>query len=376
MTSSTNPKNKPGLYIHVPFCATKCPYCDFYSITDTGAVAAWLDAFSREALLYRHRLGCADSLYVGGGTPTVLGPAALAALMEAVQKNFSLAADAEITIEANPNDITPASARALRLLGFNRISIGVQSFDDRVLRFLRRRHNAADARRAIAAARAAGFENISIDLMYAVPGQSPAAWMCTLRVAAGFAPEHISCYQLTIKEGTPLWRLQESGAVKKLPESEEETFFLSTAAFLEARGYSHYEVSSFARHENFYARHNQKYWHHIPYLGLGPAAHSFLDGMRWWNCASVEEYIEALRSGRSPAAGVEEISAEQMRLETLFLKFRTSRGIERDFFDPYGKSADILSRLAAARLVRIEKERIIPTTQGFLVADGIPRLFL
>lgn len=369
-------KELPGIYVHVPFCATKCPYCDFYSVTDTGAVAAWLDAFSREALFYRDRLSIADSLYIGGGTPTVLEPAALAALMASIRKNFSLTADAEITIEANPNDITPVSAKALRRLGFNRISIGVQSFDDRALRFLQRRHSAAEARNAIAAARAAGFENISIDLMYAVPGQSPAAWMSTLQAAEAFSPEHISCYQLTIKEGTPLWQLRESGAVKKLAESEEESFFLTTAAFLEACGYSQYEVSSFARHENFYSRHNQKYWHHIPYLGLGPAAHSFLDGTRWWNCASVEEYIRVLGSGRTAVAGTEAISAEQMRVEALFLKFRTSRGIERSFFKPYRQSAGILSRLAAAQLVHIEKERIIPTTQGLLVADGIPRLFL
>jgi oxygen-independent coproporphyrinogen-3 oxidase len=327
-------------------------------------------------LLYRDRLGCADSLYLGGGTPTVLDPAALAGIMACVRQNFSLSADAEITIEANPNDITPESARAMRRLGINRISIGVQSFDDRVLSFLRRRHSAAEARGAIATARAAGFETISIDLMYAVPGQSRAGWMRTLRAAAGFAPEHISCYQLTIKEGTPLRQLEENGAIEKRAASEEESFFLTTAAFLEASGYSQYEVSSFARHEQYYARHNQKYWQHIPYLGLGPGAHSFLDNTRWWNCASVADYIQALGAGRAPVAGAEALSDEQRRLETLVLRFRTSRGIERNFFAPYRQSAGILSRLAAARLIRIEKDRIIPTTHGLLVADSIPQLFL
>jgi len=366
----------PGLYIHVPFCAGKCCYCDFYSITDTGFIEVWLAGVLQELALYRYRFQTFDTVYFGGGTPSLLKPAVLASILEAVSTQFTIPAGAEITIEANPQDISESRAQELRALGFTRLSLGIQSFDDRMLSFLTRRHHAAQARAAYDAARAAGFENISIDLMYAVPGQSISQWAITIEEACALAPEHISCYQLTVKEGTPLQRRYARGEFHRISEAQEEAFYSTTVSLLRSHGYLHYEVSNFARSTAFYSRHNQKYWNHIPYLGIGPAAHSFQDNVRWWNVSSVTEYGKRLNKGESPVAESETLSPEQLRAERLMLGFRTRHGIELSFFDNSSPTKEVLAQLAASQLIRISCNRVMPTTRGLLVADSIPSLFL
>jgi oxygen-independent coproporphyrinogen-3 oxidase len=330
----------------------------------------------KEVLLYKNRFNHFSTLYLGGGTPTVLSERDIERLTECIYKHFTFSPDAETTIEANPNDLTPEKLKLLCSLGFNRISLGVQSFDEEVLALLKRRHTAAEAKRAIELIRKAGFTNLSIDLMYAIPGQTRQSWEHTLSQAISYKPEHISCYQLTIKEGTPFWLLKEEGNIKPLDEKEEESFFLTTSELLQGSGYVHYEISNFARDEKHYSAHNRKYWQHVPYLGLGPSAHSFFENTRWWNCRSVKQYNQLLDKGSAPIEDMEKVTDEQLRLEALFLSFRTRRGMNLDALQTYKRVESILQGLIESELVEITGRRVVPTTKGFLVADSIPLLFV
>jgi len=363
----------PGLYIHVPFCAGKCPYCDFYSMEDTSLIFPWLKALEKEAFFYKDVLNNFDTLYLGGGTPSFLSNNDLEKLIGTIRNNFSFTSDAEITIEANPGDLTSEKLKTFRVLGFNRISLGVQSFDDAVLRFLNRRHTAKQAEKAVADIKNAGFENLSIDLMYSIPGQEKNGWIKTLEKALSFSPEHFSCYQLTIKEGTPFFWLKQKGDVQ-FNVGEEESFLL-TSDILEENGYSHYEVSNFAKSANLFSSHNQKYWRHVSYLGLGPSAHSFMDDARWWNVSSVAKYIDALDRGNKPVEEKEKIGKKEKSLEALFLGFRTKHGVVIDDLKKYKKVDIVINRLIESGLVVIKGNRAVPTKKGFLVADSIPLMF-
>ena len=220
-----------------------------------------------------------------------------------VREAFPISAGAEITVEVNPGDVDTVFMRGLRDAGVNRVSIGVQSFDSSILKSLGRRHNGREGREAVEAARAAGFDNIAIDLIYGVPGQSHELWLETMEAALGFNPEHLSCYELTVEDGTPFHSRIERGEISLPGEEEAYRFFTSTSAFLEQRGYTHYEVSNFARERALISRHNHKYWDHSPCLGLGPAAHSFGGNRRWWNHRSLELYLRDVNGGRAPLAG-------------------------------------------------------------------------
>ncbi len=363
----------PGLYIHVPFCLGKCPYCDFYSTDDSTLISSWIKALENEILLYKDTFNDFDTLYLGGGTPSCLSLNDLEKLIETVRKSFSFFSDSEITIEVNPGDLTPDKLKQLRSLGFNRLSLGVQSFDDEVLCFLKRRHTAKEAEKTVEDIRSAGFENLSIDLMYAVPGQNMAGWVKTIEKALSFSPEHLSCYQLTVKEGTPFFVLKQKGGFK--PQVGEEDSFLLTSDILEKNGYIHYEVSNFAKTENLFSAHNQKYWQHIPYLGLGPSAHSFAGDTRWWNFSSVKKYVDELNKGNRPVEDKEKIDEKEKRLEELFLGFRTKNGVELDTLKTYKKVETVLNRLVESGLIVLEENRAVPTKKGFLVADSLPLMF-
>lgn len=277
-----------GLYVHVPFCRTKCLYCDFYSTTDDSLVDTWLQAIDQEMRLYKECFNVFDSLYIGGGTPSLLDTARITLLFSSLRNHFTFLPDSEITVEINPDDAGIERFRTLKSLGVNRLSIGVQSFVDDELAFLRRRHTAAAAERALEMAREAGFSHIGIDLIYGLPGQTKRGWRNTLERALSFAPKHLSCYQLTVEETTPLGLKVSRGEVR-MPEGEQErALFLLTSRFLQEHGFVHYEVSNFAVSSDFFCRHNRKYWRHVPYLGLGPAAHSFDGGQRWWDHKTVE----------------------------------------------------------------------------------------
>ncbi|MDP6178442.1 MAG: radical SAM family heme chaperone HemW [Desulfatiglandales bacterium] len=365
----------PGLYIHIPFCRTKCPYCDFYSITSLSLVPDWRDALMREIMGYKDQFSAFDSLYLGGGTPSVLSEQDLTRLFENIFRHFSFTPGTEITIEANPDDITREKLELLKALGVTRISLGVQSFDTLELRYLGRRHTARLADQALESIRRCGSFDLGVDLMYGLPGQQTSDWMKSMTRALDFRPEHLSCYQLTLHEETLFGKRLVKGRIKPLDEKEERDFFLLTAKFLEEKSYIHYEISNFARQEAYMARHNRKYWHRASYLGLGPSAHSFTDSVRWWNVNCVTTYCEMLGANTLPVAGSERLSEDQERLESLWLGLRTREGIDLSLVRHQSGADKVLAQLQAANLVVISGGRVIPTREGFVVADSLPLLF-
>ena len=370
------PDELPGLYIHIPFCLRKCAYCGFYSITDRSLIPAFRSALRREMALYRWWTVSFDTLYIGGGTPSILPEGDLEGLIADIRTAFTIATDAEITVEANPADITESLLASLRRSGVNRLNIGIQSFNDGILAFLGRRHNQKQAEEAIAAARRAGIENIGIDLIYGVPGQSMDVWLSTLRAAVALTPDHLSCYQLTLEEGTPLAERCSRGEVVLPEDAVQADFFCNTSKFLEENSYLHYEVSNFAR-PGRESRHNGKYWNHTHYLGLGPAAHSFDGRRRWWNHRSVKTYRENLAAGKTPVIDSELLTDEQLRLEALFLGFRTRKGVDlegyqkRYHFDLLTEKGKMIRYLTDEGLAEIRDGFLRPTRNGMAVADSL-----
>jgi oxygen-independent coproporphyrinogen-3 oxidase len=370
-----NPSQNPGLYIHIPFCRKKCPYCGFYSIASISLVSRWLEALKKEMTHYKNRFQSFDSLYLGGGTPTLLRVKELEEILSYVFTHFDFTPDTEVTIEANPGDLTPEKTRDLKILGFNRVNVGIQSFDERELVFLGRRHTAEDAKKALKNLRACGFVNVGIDLIYGIEGQSLKGWIKTLKHALAVRPEHISSYQLTIEKGTPFWRKKQKRMMKPFSEEKERAFFMATSKILEDNGYLHYEVSNFAGKEVYYSRHNAKYWHHVPYLGLGPSAHSFQGRTRWWNFSSIRQYCTALGARKAPIEGYENLTDEQIKLECIALGLRTSDGFEAQQIDNNPSSIKALLRLQRLGFLQVKGDRIVPTTEGLLVADHLPLCF-
>jgi len=403
-----------GLYVHVPFCRSKCPYCDFFSVPSTDLVPEWMQALEREVRMYASGSGSFDpppfdTLYLGGGTPTVLEDHQLGRLLDCLTRSLSLSAKAEITLEANPNDLTPSRLGRLKALGVNRLSVGVQSLRDPELRLLGRAHTAGEALRALKTIRARGPWNLGIDLLFALPEQTEKQWLETLAAALAFEPEHISCYQLTVKDDTPLAEDRKAGRFSLPGEEAQRRLFCAAAGFLEDRGYAHYEVSNYARRKELehrgpeqeegktgqpapgaseehhlpgcfrdfaVCRHNLKYWDRSAYLGLGPSAHSFRGKRRWWNLRSVRGYCEALGRGELPVAGSEELTPEQERLERLALAWRTAAGIPAAELGEAEETQAALARLVAGGHVRRVGDCYVPTREGYLLADRIPLLFL
>lgn len=370
-----NKEEHPGLYIHIPFCRSKCLYCDFYSVASRAAIPAWLQAVQREVLLYKERFQNFDSLYLGGGTPSSLDERDLAALLECTRVHFTFSADSEISMEANPDDISPQKLKAIGDLGINRISLGVQSLDDGDLKYLGRSHDSKQALKALDMIRSRGFKNVGVDLMYGLETQSLLGWKKTIDRVLEFRPEHISCYQLTLERGTPLWKMKEAGRVRSIGEKLESAFFLWTSRYLEKHGYYHYEISSFARGPEFMCRHNLKYWGHIPYLGLGPSAHSFHAGSRWWNVRSTRKYCQLLAEGNAPVEASEVLTKEQLDLETLDLGLRTSNGVDLHALGGGSGIDEALANLRKSGLIKVKNGRILLTRRGFLVADSLPLMF-
>jgi oxygen-independent coproporphyrinogen III oxidase len=370
----------PGLYIHIPFCIRKCAYCAFSSVTNLTLIHDFLAALRREMSLNKGVHREFDTVYIGGGTPSVLAAADLERLIDDIRTAFTITSDAEITLEANPGDITAGLLATLRSAGVNRLNIGCQSFDDKTLAFLGRRHQTRQALEAIRLARDAGFDNLGIDLIYGLPGPSEntfAIWLDTLRTTLSFHPEHLSCYQLTLEADTPIAALREEGKIAFPDNDLQARYFFRTSETLEEAGYEHYEVSNFARGDRFHSRHNSKYWDHSPYLGLGPAAHSFDGWQRRWNHRSLGAYLKDLTAGKTPVADSELLTDEQLRMEALFLGFRTRRGIHLDEFktrygqDLLAEKGEILRKLTEDSLVEIRDGFLKPTRAGMAVADSL-----
>ncbi len=379
MEGGPPPSAEPaGLYVHIPFCSRKCRYCDFVSYTRTDLIPRTVKAVVKEASLYEESWGEFDTLYLGGGTPSLLTGSDLRELFSGLRRVFSFKDSSEITMEVNPGDVNPDRLGTLNSLGVNRISIGVQSFRDPLLRFLGRRHTGEAAARTLKWAREVGFEAIGADLIYGIPGQSLTDWRDDLRSIVDFRPEHLSCYQLTFESGTPLDLQRRKGKVVPLNDEETCAFFSETAEFLSKEGYEHYEISNFAAAPHCRSRHNLKYWSHVPYLGLGPAAHSFDGGRRRWNHKNLESYLKASDRGEPPVEDGESIDWEKFRLEALFFAFRTAAGM------PWGHPAlepgtdnhehyrSVLTFLELQQLVVLDESGFRPTEKGFAVADSLP----
>jgi oxygen-independent coproporphyrinogen III oxidase len=367
-----NKKEWPGLYVHIPFCKTKCPYCDFYSIIDRTAMGSFLAALKREAVLYKKAFRQFDSLYFGGGTPSLIDEKGFKEIFTVLRRQFEFSPDTEITVEMNPDDVTAEKLESYKKLGVNRISLGVQSLNNKELVFLKRRHTAEGAKNALSLIQRHGYDNFGIDLMNGLPGQTEKCWMGTLEEALSFKPAHISCYQLTIGSETVFGKMVQGGNLKIPSEEKQRRIFLSTSRFLQEQGFVHYEVSNFSRGKKYCSRHNLKYWRHVPYLGLGPAAHSFQNTRRWWNVKSVEGYCAALDKNNKPIGGDETLSPEQLELERLFLGFRNLDGvsIKDAFHEPPRENA--LKKLVTAKYVEIRSGKIIPTIKGYIIADRLP----
>lgn len=364
-----------GLYVHVPFCKTKCPYCDFNSVTDLSLIEEWLSGISQEMEFYKDTFNAFDTLYLGGGTPTVLSNAVLTGLFQELRKKFSFKDNVEITAEANPDDVTLEKLELLKALGVNRLSIGAQSFNDEELTFLERRHSLKGAEEALSRVKEVGFKNFGIDLIYGLPGQTVASWIASLQKALTFNPTHLSCYQLTLEKSTPFGKMEDQGKFKVCSEKQGRNFFLTTSKFLEQNGFIHYEISNYSRGNQFRSRHNLKYWHHVPYLGLGPAAHSFLGRTRWWNLRSVKRYCADLQKGLLPVEESETLTSEQLRFEKLFLGLRTNEGVRMDDAFPESQAQVSVESMVKNSLITVQGGRIIPTKKGFLMADRLPLLF-
>lgn len=366
--------NDSGLYVHIPFCSSRCLYCSFYSQTDFSFISQWLESLRREAGIYKRSIGLFDSIYLGGGTPSALPQSHFQELIKTLFEIFPFKEPLEFTVEANPDDVTLNSLAFFKACGVNRLSLGIQSLQDRDLAFLGRRHSGPQAERALDLGRQAGFQSLSIDLIYGLPEQTLSDWTETLQRVMTFRPDHLSCYQLTIERHTPLGALLHQGKIRKIDLGRERQFFVITSSFLEEEGYRHYEVSNFAQ-QGHECRHNLKYWDGSPYLGLGPAAHSFNGTERWWNTRSVRRYIRRLSNRQAPLAGKEMLSEETRYLESLLLGFRTKQGIAVAMLKQVPALDSKLRQLEKSGLVTILGDRMVPTREGFLHADGLPLLF-
>ncbi|MGV8079618.1 MAG: radical SAM family heme chaperone HemW [Syntrophales bacterium] len=370
-----------GLYIHVPFCRAKCAYCGFYSLPGMEReIPRFLEALRRETAFYRRFFRSFDTIYFGGGTPSLLAPEQIGRMIEDARHTFHIAPDAEITVEMNPADRTTADLQSLRAVGVNRLNIGVQSLDDRILSLLGRRHTAEQALHAVRDAQQAGFGNLGIDLMYGIPGQSMEGWMETLAAAIALPIVHLSCYELTVEPDTPLGRRLGKSRLEPAGESLAADFFLATSRFLAEAGYLHYEVSNFARGSQHVSRHNSKYWRHVPYLGLGPSAHSFRGTRRWWNVRSLDDYLASVESGSPPVAASETLSREEMALEARFLALRTARGLHLEGYrrkfglDLKREKGPLLRKLADEGVVELSRGFLRPTRAGLAMADRLALL--
>jgi len=318
-----------------------------------------------------------DTIYIGGGTPSILDPSEIDRITKKAFSLFQMRPDPEITIEVNPGTVTSESLKSFRQSGINRINIGIQSFQDGNLKFLGRIHSAQEGKTAIKWARDAGFENIGIDLISGLPGQTDKSWIYDLETAIQFEPEHLSCYMLTYETGTRMDKDLKSGKFIPLPEHIAASVFETTGDFIEKHGYIHYEISNFARTEDKQSRHNMKYWSYIPYIGLGPSAHSFSGTGRSWNMRNVSGYIKNIEAGIPPVEGKEDLTREQQIIEAIFLGLRQKCGIDIRFFDEkfnvrFGDLfRESISDLTGKELIVICDDRCALTKKGTVLLDTI-----
>ena len=389
----------PGLYIHIPFCLKRCIYCDFYSTTCTDEKDAYLTAllYEMEIRRFEWQDKVFDTIYFGGGTPSTLPPKDLQKIFDGIYRFFSVSAHTEITLEANPDDLTAKYVKSLKMLPVNRISIGIQSFDDNDLRLLNRRHTYQEAIEAVNRCKEAGLENISIDLMYALPGQTTEKWIKTIEKAIMLDVPHISAYSLTYEEGTKIYKMLNNKETIPIEDDFCEQFYQILTAKLTAAGYVHYEISNFARQSaqpcnifqfspesssgfNFQlSHHNASYWNGTHYLGLGPSAHSYDGKSRSWNISSLSKYIDAMRDNSNDFFESERLDERARYNDFLITRLRTMWGISlEELRREFGKVQENAFLEKSEHLINIKKLKkegkyVKVSHENFYISDAILR---
>ena len=366
-----------GIYLHIPFCKRRCIYCDFYSTTQNEKKAAYINALCREldqrkSYLEGEKI---ETIYLGGGTPSQLEAKDFEQIFQALYRLYEISPEAEITIEANPDDLTDEYVGMLRTFPFNRLSMGIQTFQEDILRLLHRRHTAQQAVEAFNRCRKAGFTNISIDLMYGLPGETLQTWETDLRQAVSMKPEHISAYHLIYEEGTPLWNLKEAHQVEETDEDLSVSLFKELIHTLKSNGYEHYEISNFCR-PGFHSRHNSSYWTGKKYLGCGPSAHSYDGTSRQWNVASLSQYIQGIQEGTLNQEK-EELDLYTRYNDFIITRLRTAYGIPTHILkETFGETLfDYCMRMASPHLkqgfLTLDNHVMKLTEKGIFISDGI-----
>jgi oxygen-independent coproporphyrinogen III oxidase len=366
-----------GIYIHIPFCKSFCSYCDFYSTTDNTLKEALVQALMQEIPLRSSYLEGekVETIYLGGGTPSLLDPSVTEGILAQVRKHFVMDDNPEITAEINPDDVYEGFFTSLRKAGVNRISMGVQSWNDKRLHYLGRRHDADQSAVALEAVFREGFDNVSADIIYGVPGMTTADLKSDLDKTFSFPVTHLSAYHLTVEEGTKLGRLRKAGKLKETDEEISGAMFTLLGKICRDHGFIHYEISNFAR-EGFISRHNSSYWKQVPYIGLGPSAHSFDRRSRQWNVSDIRKYIKAIGAGKIPCER-EELSRITVFNEYVMTSLRTMWGIDLQYVEEYFDKemhdylVNLSGRYIRYGLMKREKNTLILTDQGKMISDNI-----
>ena len=366
-----------GIYIHIPFCKSRCIYCDFFTSTNESEMDSYVEALCKEIVLRKGELAndYVKTIYFGGGTPSRLNESHFQQIFGAISENYKLSNEMEVTIEANPDDLSHTYVDMLRELPFNRISIGIQSFDDQELKFLSRRHDANEAIQAVKYCQEKGFNNISIDLMYGLPNQTLAIWKRNLQQAIDLNIQHISAYHLIYEEKTRLYSLLQAGKVNPVDDDCSLQMFETLINTLTDADFEHYEISAFAK-QGFISQHNSSYWTGLKYLGFGPSAHSFDGEHRWWNVSSLPKYIAGINS-LSPNIEKEDIDLTTKYNEYIITGLRTVWGIDLDVMktnfgdELYAYFLQNAQRYFNLNYLKKEETNITLTKKGIFISDGI-----
>jgi oxygen-independent coproporphyrinogen-3 oxidase len=366
-----------GIYVHIPFCLKKCNYCDFYKSTEVAEIDRFISAVKKELWFRRDYLSddFINTVYFGGGTPSVLSASQVLQIITAIKSIFKVHNDAEITFEMNPDDVNPDYAISLRQTGINRISLGIQSFNDYTLDFMGRRHNSEQAVNAIRSLQNAGFENISIDLIYGIPGMTMEQWKKNLDLAFNLGIKHISAYHLTYHEGTVLFNDLKKGKIFEIDEEDSFNQFHELKIYAAANNFIHYEISNFAL-TGYYSKHNSSYWKQKEYLGLGPSAHSFDGNSRQWNISSLKKYLRSDFSGNSYFEK-EDLSENDKFNDYILTSLRTIWGIDLKFIeDNFGKEyfnhlTEVIKRYKNTEFIEKVDNIVKLTEKGFFISDKL-----
>ncbi len=371
-----------GIYIHIPFCKKLCFYCDFYHVISKGENGEFIEALLKETELRSSYLEgeTISTIYFGGGTPSVFSTEETGQILEKIKQNFTVDGNCEITIELNPDDVSPAYLKGLKLLGINRISLGIQSWNDSILKKLNRRHNSAGAENSLRDVFNAGFENVTVDLIYGIPGMTPDDWSADLDFTFAFPIKHLSAYHLTIEQGTVFGKMQKSGDLTEIDEDDSTAMFNRLIEKSEAAGFIQYEISNFGK-PGFFSLHNSNYWKQVNYLGLGPSAHSFNGYSRQWNHRDLKGYIKAINGGKQFFES-EELDKRTRFNEYVMTSLRTMWGIDLEFvetvFDKEGYDyvLNLSGKFRNYGLMHLEKKNLVLTNQGKMISDNIISEFM